>query len=87
MAVSATVKAILDVRELLASGVPASSGGDAVVVHDGWNQELLLNGASAAPVTKVAAFQQALSSGAATIDLTALTGANGATVDGTGLKV
>lgn len=43
--------------------------------------------APAVPVTKFAYFEQALTAGAATIDLTAMTHNEGGTVDGTGLKV
>ncbi len=38
-------------------------------------------------ITKAASFAQAMSGGAATIDLTALVGVNGLAVDGTGLRV
>lgn len=55
--------------------------------HDGFDvTETPLNSSSTPAVSKVAYFQQALTAGAATINLTSLTGTFG-TVDGTGLKV
>ena len=75
----------LTVTEILATNVDSLA--DKSVRHSLFNKSAVLNSASTPPVTKVAAFQQALTAGAATIDLTALLGTNGATVDGTGLKV
>ena len=65
----------------------ASSGTGASIVHDQFNSSGTLTSATTPPVTKVAAFDLALSDGAATIDLTSLTGTNGATITGDGLKV
>jgi hypothetical protein len=67
---------------------PATSGTtNAQLVHNGYNDSGTLNAASTPPVTKMACFHQALSTGTATIDLTALVGSNAGTVSGSGLKV
>jgi len=76
---------LLDVREILASGVAGAS--DKTVIHDQYRIIETLKAGSSVPVTTVAAFSQALSTGTATIDLTSLTGTNGASVDATGLKL
>jgi hypothetical protein len=85
MSISVNFAQQLTVRELLETGVPAASR--KTVSHDAFNQSGQLNASSVPPATKVAAFEKALVAGAGTIDLTALTGTNGATIDGTGLKV
>lgn len=64
------------------------SPGDATVTINRLNESESLNAASSVPVTKHAAFRQAMTSGAATIDLSALPGKTAdETVVGTGLKV
>jgi len=85
MSVSLAYKAEVGVTEVLSTNVPA--GTDKTVTHTGYNTTKTLNGTSSPPATKVAAFEQALTGGAATIDLSALVGTNGATVVGTGLRV
>lgn len=65
----------------------SSSASDNTVRHNVINTFQTLNASSTVPVTKMIWVNQALSGGAKTIDLTALTGTNGATVDFTGLKV
>lgn len=61
---------------------------DATVTTDQLSESATYTAGTDVPVTKHAAFQQALTAGAATIDLTALPGLTGdETVDGTGLKV
>lgn len=75
----------LTARETLVTNVPAATR--KTVVHDGFNVAATLKDDTTPPVTKVAAFAKALVNGTATIDLTALTGTGGVTVDGTGLKV
>ncbi len=87
MSVKATVSLAITVDETITSGVPDASASNAVIKHNGFNTSKVLTGSSAQPVTKTASFTKALSSGSGTIDLTALPGTNGATVDGTGLKV
>lgn len=67
---------------------PAASGGGATITHNGYNTDVSANSSSASyPVSKTAVFSKALSGGAATIDLTSLTGTNGASVDFSTLKV
>jgi len=75
------------VKETLETGVPAASANKRIVTHDLFNTAKTLNVDSTPPVTKVANFEQALTVGAATIDLTSLAGTNGASIDGTGLRV
>ncbi len=73
------------------TAAPASTGGGATITHDQWNSSVTASATATSGVpelcTKTASFIKALSGGAATIDLTALTGTNGATVDFTNLKV
>lgn len=57
------------------------------VVNNGYDTEASYNADTTVPVTEAAYFSQALSGGSATIDLTSLTGANGVSIDLTGLKV
>ena len=85
MAVTVTYKADVTVAETLANNTDSLAAAKRIVTHDEFNTDLTL--VTASPVTKVAAFVQALSTGTATIDLCALTGTNGATVSGDGLKV
>lgn len=85
MSVNVNYTSNLTVRETLETNVPAAS--DAQVVHSGYDTTAPLNATSTPTATKHAAFSKALSAGAATIDLTALTGTGGVTVDGTALKV
>lgn len=73
-------------EETLETGVPAQSTGSKII-HNQFNTSTTLNASSTPPVTKVAAIEQDLGAGTATVDLTALTATNGATVDGTGLRV
>lgn len=85
MAVAVTYASTLTVVETVADTYVAS--GDNTLTYNGMNSSGTYNSGTATPVTKHASFQQALTTGAATIDLRALTGPNGATVDGNGLKV
>ena len=64
-----------------------SLGTDKQVTHNQFDTTKALTSGTTPPVTKIAASVQALTAGAATIDLTNLLGVNGAVVDGTGLKV
>lgn len=84
---AAAVELRLTVNETLdADDVPAVT--TPVLRHDAFNSSFSLNSASTPPITKMSAFELALSGGNATVDLTALTDSLGAaTVDGTGLKV
>ncbi len=87
MSVTAEYIANVTVRETIETNVPAAASNGANVIHSGFNKTETLTASTTIPVTKTASFQKALSSGTATIDLTSLTGSNGATVVGTGLKV
>jgi hypothetical protein len=87
MSVTTTYASTVTTVETLETNVPAASAGDKTVTHNGFNSSAALNAGSTPPATKCAYFTQALTAGAATIDLTALTGTNGATVNGTGLKL
>jgi len=85
MPVSATVAGTLTVAETLATNVVDATS--PVITHNGFNFSATLNASSTPPISKMASFQKALSTGAATIDCTSLIGTNGASVDFTGLKV
>ena len=88
MSVTLTYVASVTVDEILPTNVVAvATDAQKTVRHSSYNTTKSLNGASSPPVTQCAFFSKALSTGAATIDLTALTGTNGATVDCSGLKV
>ncbi len=77
----------LTATEVLETNTVSSAAASRTVKHTLLNKAATLQASTTPPVSKVAAFEQALTAGAATIDLTALTGTNGAAVDGTGLKV
>ncbi|HOD84163.1 MAG TPA: hypothetical protein PKG77_22295 [Phycisphaerae bacterium] len=77
----------LTATEVLETNTVSSAAASRTVKHTLLNKAVTLDGTTTPPVTKVAAFEQALTAGAATIDLTALVGTNGAVVNGTGLKV
>ncbi len=87
MSVVVTYISNLTVKETLETNVPAAEAAKRIVTHDQFNFTDTLNSGTPDPVTKVAAFEVTLSAGTATIDLTTLTGTNGVTVDGSGLKV
>ena len=77
----------LTVVETLGVNVPGAEDVNARIIHDKFNANISLTGASTVPATKVVVTQKALVAGAATLDLTALVGTNGAAVDLSGLKV
>jgi hypothetical protein len=87
MSVNVAYEVKVTVTETLATNVPATPAGARSVVHSAWNTSKALATGTAPPATKVAAFEQALTGGTATIDLSALLGTNGVTVVGTGLRV
>ena len=91
MSVELTYIANLTAKETLETNMPAASATKAVVTHDAWNtthtSTTLGALTPAIATTKVAAFDQALTAGAATIDLENLVGTNGAAVVGTGLRI
>ncbi len=89
MSVTCTFKSQADVVETLETNVPAMTSGSSIS-HTGYKTEKSLSATgtvSQPAITKCAIFSKALSGGSATIDCTALTGTNGATVDFTGLKI
>lgn len=87
MAVSMSYASTITVTESLPTNVVAISSDNNSLVHNQFNTTKSLNASSSPAITKHAAFNKVLTSGAATIDFTALTGTNGATVTGLGLKV
>jgi len=85
MAVAVTYASNITVIETLADTYVKSTAN--TVTFNGMDTAVTLNSGSAVPATKHASQRVTMSSGAATIDLRALTGANGGAVDGNGLKV
>lgn len=86
---SAVVQAKLTVTETLGAtnDLLFASAANRAVVHDQFNHSAILTGSTTPPVAKMASFRTTMSDGAASIDLTALTGTHGATIDFTGLVV
>lgn len=84
MSATLTFSPTIQAAETLTSGVTFTS--DAVITHAITDLALALTGSSSPPVSVVVEGQFAMSGGAGTINMAALTGANGATVDATGLK-
>lgn len=84
MAVSVNYAFLATVTETLEAGVAGVNSPQ--LKFEAYNESATLNALSTPPATKQAQFLLTLSGGAATINLAALTGANG-TVDGTGLRV
>lgn len=85
MSCSASWSMKMNASETLETGVDAAT--TPTIRHDGFDGSGTINASSAVPATKCAFDEIALVAGAKTIDLTNLTGTNGATVDLTGLKV
>jgi hypothetical protein len=87
MAVSCVYALTMTVTETLSgSTVPALSASNNSLIHSGYNKSGTLNASSTAPATKCAHVLQALTAGAATIDLTAVQGTQG-NVTFSGLKI
>lgn len=85
MSVTASIQLALSVLESLSVGVPDVSSGASPIRHDQFNVgPKTLNASTTPPAQQVASLQL---TGTQTIDLTALAGTNGATVNGTGQKV
>lgn len=87
MSVSTSFSTLVSTNETLETNVEAMSEAGKVVGYDQYDTSLTLDADSSPPATKCAFAPVAMTAGAATIDLAALTGANGATVNLTGLKV
>lgn len=85
MSVSCTYQFGMSVTETLTSGVEGSA--NPVLEFSAYNRSATLNASSTPPITKHVQTLLTLSTGALTINLAALTGINGLTVDGTGLRV
>lgn len=85
-AMSLTYKSWVKGVETLGS-TPAALDASAKVTHTEFDTEVALTGTTTVPVSKCAYFEQALTAGAATVDLTALVGSNAGAENMTGLKV
>ena len=85
MAVTATSIASLNVKESITTSVGSGAVSD-IVEHQQRNSTEL-TASSTVPATTVVDVTHTLSGGALTVDLTALTGTNGSSVDATGLKL
>lgn len=86
MAVAVALQHTMSVTETLSVGIPdVSASTNANVTHDQWNTTKSLNSGSSPPVTVSASFLATLSGGALTVDLTAMSGTNGAAVSASGL--
>lgn len=85
--VTVTYAATCTVAETLATNTGSAPASTRVVTHTEYNEAASLTASTTPPVTTVAEFLLTLSGGAATVDLRALTGTNGASIDGNGLKV
>lgn len=87
MSVSVAYAFTATITEVLPSNTDSASSANRTVTHTNFNESGTLDATvTASPATLQASFVKELSSGSGSIDLTALTGTNGATVDGTGLQ-
>jgi hypothetical protein len=85
MSINATLQLALSVLESLTVGVPDVSSGASPIRHDQFNVgPKTLNASTTPPAAQVSSQQL---TGTQTIDLTALPGAGGAVINGTGQKV
>lgn len=89
MAVNVTYQANVTVVETIANNDDglSTTAAQKQVTYNAFNTSKTLNASSSPAATTHAAFTAALSGGALTVDLTSLTGTNGATVSMSGLKV
>jgi hypothetical protein len=87
MAVSVTYGATCTIAETLPTNTGSAAAATRVVTHSEYNEAATLTAVTTPPVTLQASFLLTLTAGAASVDLRALTGTNGASVDGNGLKV
>lgn len=86
-AVEVTYVSSMTVTETVDVDTELSLDADSIIIHDQLNTSDTFNAGSATPVTVVMARTLALSAAALTIDLTALPGSNGGTIDATGLRL
>jgi len=87
MAVSVVHGSTIQTTEIIATNTGSASAANRTVTHTQYDISETLNSGSTPVATQIAAFLATLSSGALTISLAALTGTNGATIDGTGQRV
>lgn len=88
MSVTVTYASTVTVVETLETNVDSSATGSArQITHQEFNESGTYTSSTTPPVTKCAHFIATLSSGTLTIDFTALTGTNGASVTASGLKL
>lgn len=87
MSISVAFASTLTVTEVIENNTVTASAANRTVTHNSLNLTATLNSGTTPPVTQYAGFLLTLTDGAATIDLRALTGTNGKSVDGNGLKV
>lgn len=85
--ITLTYAATMTVVETLPNNTGSAADASRKVTHTSYDESGTYTSATTPPVTQIAAFLATLSGGALTIDLRALTGTNGASVDGNGLKV
>src|SRR5262245_24414135 len=86
MAVSTTVRNTLSVTEVLPNNASSLSTGQQLT-HSAFDFTFALSGTTTPPIDTHASFVATLSAGALTLNLTTLTGTNGAVVDLTGKKL
>ena len=87
MTIAATMRMMLDVVETLDVNTTSLAAANQTVTHNAYDLGTVASATTLSPATMVVAFQQALTGGTATIDLTSLTGTNGAVRDASGLKL
>jgi len=87
MSVSVSQVSQLTVTEILPNNTYSASSSKRTVTHDQFNPSRTLDATTTPNATEVAAFQAVLSSGALTLDLTALVTTNGKTLDASALKL
>ncbi len=85
MSVSARIQSKITITETLTGAFISSS--DATFAINGMDADYTINATSTIPATKATGYEIPLSTGAVTINLAALTGPAGETLDATGLKV
>ena len=85
MSWTGTMGMLIQMQETLETDIPAASS--PIISHSAWGTAAALSSSSTPVISKGAFFSQALTAGAATIDLTSLTGTNGIAVTMSGLKV
>lgn len=75
------------VNETVDTNTPAATSGNSVIKHDQYNTQKTLTASTSPPVTLTVVIEQALTAGAATIDLENLVGSNDGAISLTGLRV